>query len=900
MSQPKKINKPNSEKPRPVRRKKSQSAQTAEEPSNVVYQGGTPESQINTLGQLSRPQQQTALRHIGKVQGNRRAAQVVAKLQRHPGHGALNTEQEQLVESTAANLQRQPAPGIMRAELLQDGHQTAIVSPLEFGNVPLLSAPRADAPQRGNLAARDMLTVLRRDPNFVYVQVKSGDLTGQHGYVPFGKIIISPAAAPTSLRTPTAGTENAYTQLQTELAKPTPNRIIIFLILEQRMTVAQQQRLLRPGNVEWKKITELDNITADDVLNLLSLLGSSLKRRLTEYTEWGGRNVAKLRLAFASAAADERVDVARDDALIGELRPILGGTHPEIIFGHHLEQVYPPDGTLKTLRATHPNLAQWLRRFVSARTNLQATALDRSTLLTDALIEIGLTSARRAKRKVMRAIYRAPRGMAMSATERSALDRIAIHAYNESSYSSANLGVMFLTRFGRPLLGAARHPKTFIYRLWQALQKLPDDNVMLNNVLTSFDLNKDPTAAGSFTHWLGSKDFGKIRSDLPVAAETVHADGNQRGRSIKVREPHIDLFKRKNKVTVTQANGTTTELTIRWVNSSRRRLGLSQRVNVSDGAAIVPTGTASSWERGTAMRIQTATRLMADSGGLPDLEASHGTLQPGVMVSKYDEAPLGAEQYFKVKVLKGGTKKQIGWILASSVTGMGMSAREALFEWTLRHEMGHALDLQINGFSQFSAPSVAQWRKYTGAADWVSDLIRTAAIASPGVNRVFNRINLNFRQAAIDYSEAVQSKNSGSAKALVARNWLRGWVAAGGSQAVYDTITQYNADPWYYSRNNEGLPVLSGRIFGAHYYEWYSAAAAARTQSLAAGVSPYAYTCTYEFFADHYAAYTGPGSGGQTYARAVPIWAQDFFDRLVGRSGAGPRVGMKRHRMDKG
>ena len=79
--------------------------------------------------------------------------------------------------------------------------------------------------------------------------------------------------------------------------------------------------------------------------------------------------------------------------------------------------------------------------------------------------------------------------------------------------------------------------------------------------------------------------------------------------------------------------------------------------------------------------------------------------------------------------------------------------------------------------------------------------------------------------------------------------------------------------------------------------EWFSANNQARSQSLAVGVPPYAYTCSYEFFADHYAAYTGPGTGGDRYARAVPGWALNFFDRLVGTADAGPEVGMERQRM---
>ena len=116
MSQRKTTNPHDSERRKQVRRRKSPQGSETEELSGAIYRGGPPESQVNTLAQLSRPQQQTAIHNIGKIQGNRRAAQVVAHLQRHPGHDSLNPEQEQTVDGLAANLQRQISPIIMRAE----------------------------------------------------------------------------------------------------------------------------------------------------------------------------------------------------------------------------------------------------------------------------------------------------------------------------------------------------------------------------------------------------------------------------------------------------------------------------------------------------------------------------------------------------------------------------------------------------------------------------------------------------------------------------------------------------------------------------------------------------------------------------------------------------------------
>jgi hypothetical protein len=158
-------------------------------------------------------------------------------------------------------------------------------------------------------------------------------------------------------------------------------------------------------------------------------------------------------------------------------------------------------------------------------------------------------------------------------------------------------------------------------------------------------------------------------------------------------------------------------------------------------------------------------------------------------------------------------------------------------------------------------------------------------------------INLSFIEAATTYAQAIQDETTGSAAAVRALFWLQRWRDTPGSslasRAVYNTVTQFEADTEYYNRDNRGIPPLGDRVYAAHYGEWFSFADVARGDSLAVGVPPYAYTCSYEFFADHYAAYTGPGRAPERYARAVPGWALNFFDRLVGRPGTGPRAGFR-------
>ena len=693
-----------------------------------------------------------------------------------------------------------------------------------------------------------------------------------------------------------AGSENAYAQLQTALSASPSDRSLILNIIEFRLTPAQQQRLLRPGNAEFAQFRGLGAIRANDVIHTLSVLGAPLQRKLNDYFAKGGRTVRELRLAFATAEDPERLQVARADALVGRLRRILGSVHPEIIFGPVIAQLYPDDGSLRTLRTTNPELARWLRRHTSRRADIGELAEERAEGLQDALTRMNADGAR-ARPTVMSAVNAAPRGMALPDAERTALDQVEERAYPERTYTSRDLGAMFLTRWARPFRNSRTAPKTFLHRLYQALKRLPLEHVLLNNVLTYFDENRDPTAAGSFMDFLSSGQFGQLLSDPPTP-ETVHAAGAQRGRTIGVVEPTVDLIRPGVQVTVTESDGSTTRTNVRRVDVRRRRLTLASSVNVAGGANIVPQG-ANQFLESEAVRITSPAIFYANNAGQPNLSSQLGTLAPGNLFSQMGERNVGGTRYFGGIIHAGPLSGQIGWIEANKVTSLGGETMgQAMFEWTARHEMGHALDLQINGFSRFSRRSTAQWRKYTGVNDWLADLINTASIAQPDTAQTFSGVNMTFRQAARTYSAAVQAGNTGSAPALRAQQWLQGWQAApGGNANVYNVVTQFNANSNYFNQNNLGLPALAGRIFGAHYSEWFSASAAARTESLSVGVPPYAYTCTYEFFADHYAAYTLPGTPPAQYARAVPGWAQNFFDRMVGEAGAGPREGMQRRRM---
>lgn len=844
------------------------------------------------------------IQQVGHLQGNRQASAMAATLQRHSSPLGL--------EDSPSPLLRAPAGSIFRAEMPAEATDIATVNAAAAPLALMDQGPAANAAAAlfaigaalvgmgaaslGALAAGDRARILERRATHARIHVETGALNGKIGWVPLASVTTT--AAPTSQRDPTAGPENAYTQLQTELARVPPSRGEILFIIQTRLTMAQHRQLLAAANPEWALLMGMAAITPNDIIHILSLTGARLRRKVTDYLTKGGNTVGEMRLAFSTATDAERLEVANDDALIGRIRPILGTVHPEIVLGTVLSQVYPGDGKLATLTTTNPELAAWLQvhipRRARATTNLITAALARAQGLQDALLAITTLGAAPARATVMAAVQAAPRGAALADAERAALDQIEEHAYTEGSYTSPQLNSMFVTRWGRPFRGA-NPSKTFLHRIWSAIERLPLEHVLLNNVLSYLDRNTDPTALGSFSDYLSSANFGQLVSN-PPNPETLHAVANHTGTLIAVLEPTLDLLGAGHALAVQQAGGTTKNVKVKSIDVATRRVRLNKSVTVAAGGELRPPE-ANPFAGGAAMLIRAPSVFFANAAGTPNTAAVLGIIQPGNIFSQMGTATVGPTTYIGGGIHAGPLAGTLGWIVATGAAALGGTMEQSKFEWTARHEMGHALDLQLNGFSRFSGPSAASWRKYAGVNDWAADLINVAGIANPDTVVTYNTVNASFRVAATVYSQAVQSKTTAGANPLKALRWLQGWLAAVGTQNVFDVVTQFNANPIYYTVANLGLPGLNNRIFGAHYGEYFSANTKARTESLAVGVPPYAYTCTYEFFSDHYAAYTGPGTGGETYARAVPEWAKNFFDRMIGVANAGPRVGMDRRRM---
>lgn len=861
------------------------------------------------------------------------------------------------------------SPIVMRAILIPDQTQLATVNT----SMPLMNIMGPGATSLGNLSPGDTIRILDRitGGNYIRIHVETGALRGQIGYIQrtSGNITISPSA--TSQRTLLAGTENAYAQLTIELTRRRPRRNEILDIFNNRLTAAQRLRLLQPGDANYTRLQRTSVISPRDFMHILGICGAPLRRKLTDYlNKRGTKYTAQIRLAFATANDNERLDVARDDRLVGSLSTYLRTVHPEIVFGTVISQLYPANGDINALIQTNPNLGRWLQRFTQRGANIRQAAVQRAGGLAAALQAMNTQPATQAYPLVITAVRQAPRGMALPSSERTALDAIEGRAYADDRYRSADMGMMFLTRWGRPLRNITRIPKTFIHQAWRALRQLPQDAVLLNNAITYIAVNTDPQASGSFSPFLeNAREFGEILYDWPqpshslhaasavqnsrniivrerevdifrpgmwvrvttvnntlvtariiavnvrrrqltlslpvtvqVGAEVrrlipgdlpLHASRNQNSYTISVNEPHVNIYRPGTTVSVQLANGTTITATVMNLSASARRLRLSRRVQVNRNAEIRGV-TSSVFERGEAVRVIRSTALYGDSNNAPDLNNRLGTLNRGVVFARTGQTTVGTISYFSGIVHEGRLRRAEGWLLAADVVAYGggtTTMREVEFASTVRHEVGHSVDLQIDGFSRFSAVCAARWIKYTNIDDWIRAVIAAGNVVNPNTTQTFNNVSMSFTQAARTFSNSIQQQRTNTGPAVRARRWLQGWQTAGGSQDIYNTITQFDVDPRYYRHNNIGLPNLGSRVYAAHYRQWLSFIAQARDDSLAAGISSYAFTSPFEFFAVFYSAYFAPGQPPNRFARAVPSWALNFFDRLARRQGAGPPIG---------
>jgi len=196
------------------------------------------------------------------------------------------------------------------------------------------------------------------------------------------------------------------------------------------------------------------------------------------------------------------------------------------------------------------------------------------------------------------------------------------------------------------------------------------------------------------------------------------------------------------------------------------------------------------------------------------------------------------------------------------------------FQGTIRHEVGHSVDIQVGGFENFSSKSPAKWKRYGNQQAFLDDFIQHAA----GGDATLKGKAKDYMDTTLDeagWNAAVDTADTGgkltapkaSVKAALPN------VVNGGD--VVDK-PEYN---------------LNGRKFLRKYSgtEWQSYATAGEES---AQIDPYAFNAYPEYFAEVYRIWFNGTPPDYDCGKNLPGWvASSAFPRLVGGHEVNPEKG---------
>ncbi len=189
-------------------------------------------------------------------------------------------------------------------------------------------------------------------------------------------------------------------------------------------------------------------------------------------------------------------------------------------------------------------------------------------------------------------------------------------------------------------------------------------------------------------------------------------------------------------------------------------------------------------------------------------------------------------------------------------TGPGAPAvNMPMFNATLRHEIGHAVDASLKVMDTWGAQEVAGgWTKYASYTEFVDAIIAAAG----GMNYGSPQINNQYRQAMIDAVSA--SPKISFSQACTNRGITPPAANPGGAVGVVWTPNTYSAagSPWY----NFNWVTVGGRNFQDAYdhpTSLYSFIAAQRSARM---VTAYQWRAPGEWFAEAYQVYYSEQEAG--------------------------------------
>ena len=205
------------------------------------------------------------------------------------------------------------------------------------------------------------------------------------------------------------------------------------------------------------------------------------------------------------------------------------------------------------------------------------------------------------------------------------------------------------------------------------------------------------------------------------------------------------------------------------------------------------------------------------------------------------------------------------------------------FDKVVRHEVGHAVDVQIGGSASYCIgnPGGGNWTDYGGdATACITAMVNATGAgisAAPGTARSALIAGLVAGARADERAAALQARIAALPEyvALTAAE-----QAAVDADPVFSALSDATDNPWYRHLPSGGTPI-GARIYQRSYSsQWTSYDVATRANK----VSQYQYRAPGEWFAEAYAAYYQPNADGTCdhhYLGTIDPAAKGWFDNNV-------------------
>jgi hypothetical protein len=222
----------------------------------------------------------------------------------------------------------------------------------------------------------------------------------------------------------------------------------------------------------------------------------------------------------------------------------------------------------------------------------------------------------------------------------------------------------------------------------------------------------------------------------------------------------------------------------------------------------------------------------------------------------------------------------------------------SMFGWTVRHEMGHAVDTKVDFTGTVAHdPKYGAWKKYEKERDAAKDMFAATGLTPPGnvldfvgnsiktgrITEIPEKVN---DQDVDEQTRLKQIKNKVGSELKAENSVLGQWRAAlkradrnKVGKVIEAMKVGYGGQTWM--RPDDGGKILGGRLFHEDQYnDWVSYKADHRKHRL----SNYQFSSPAEWFAEGYAAYydDNPSVQKNLLTKCPELYA--WFDKHLGRS----------------